>query len=217
MDYGEVTAEMAMLLAFILFGIVLSSILPLAPLVPSLALAALVIVVIRPLVVWFVLRRAHISLAAQAFIGWFGPRGLSALLLALLVVEANLPAGEVLLAITGLVVLVSVVAHGITATPLSAWYGRYVARARETKPEERESTVAGLFAEEASAAPRISPEELARQLAGPEPPIVLDVRARAAYEDSNGQIPGSQRVLPDHVDDWIMRHQPTRPVVTYCT
>jgi NhaP-type Na+/H+ or K+/H+ antiporter len=217
MDYGEVTAEMAMLLAFILLGIVLSSLLPLAPLVPSLALAALVIVVIRPLAVWFVLRRARISLAAQAFIGWFGPRGLSALLLALLVVGANLPLGNRLLAITGLVVLVSVVAHGITATPLSAWYGRYVARARQTKPEERESTAAGLFAEEASDAPRITPEALAQRLAGPEPPIVLDVRARAAYEDATGQIPGSVRVLPDHVGDWITRHKPTRPVVTYCT
>ncbi|HLV98193.1 MAG TPA: cation:proton antiporter [Ktedonobacterales bacterium] len=217
MDYGEVTAEMAMLLAFILFGIVLSSLLPLAPLVPSLALAALVILVIRPLTVWLVLRRARISLFAQGFIGWFGPRGLSALLLALLVVMADLPLGDHLLAITGVVVLVSVVAHGVTATPLSAWYGRRVARARQTEPEERVGTVGGLFEGEATEIPRIAPEELARQLAGPEPPIVLDVRARAAYEDSNGQIPGSVRVLPDHVTDWAARHQPGRAVVAYCT
>jgi sodium/hydrogen antiporter len=217
MDYGEVTAEMAMLLAFILFGVVLSSLLPEAPLVPSLALAGLIILVIRPLVVGLVLRRARISLAAKAFIGWFGPRGLSALLLALLVVEADLPEGKVLLAITGMVVLVSVIAHGVTATPLSAWYGRHVARSIQTEPEEREGTIAGLFEEEASDVPRIAPEELAQQLASAQPPIVLDVRARAAYEGATGQIPGSMRVLPDHVGDWAAQHKPGRPVVAYCT
>ncbi len=217
MEYGEVTAEMAMLLAFILFGVVLSSLLPLAPIVPSLLLAALVILVIRPLVVGVVLRRAKMSAAARAFIGWFGPRGLSALLLALLVVEADLPLGNELLAITGVVVLVSVVAHGISATPLASWYGRHVAQATRTRPEERESTAAGLFQDEARDIPRISPEELAQQLAGPNPPIVLDVRARAAYEGAMGQIPGSVRVLPDHVAEWAEQQPPNRPVVAYCT
>jgi NhaP-type Na+/H+ or K+/H+ antiporter len=217
MDYGEVTAEMAMLLAFILFGIVLSSLLPLAPLLPALALAALVILVIRPLVVLVVFQRGKISWAARAFIGWFGPRGLSALLLALLVVEADLPRGEALLAIVGVVVLVSVIAHGVTATPLSAWYGRLVARAFLTKPEERTGTAAGLFEGEASDVLRVSPEDLARQLAGPEPPLVLDVRSRASYEGASGQIPGSVRVLPDHVGEWAEQHSPGRPVVAYCT
>ncbi len=217
MDYGEVTAEMAMLLAFILFGVVLSALLPLAPLLPSLALAGIVILAVRPLAVWLALRRARISQAARAFIGWFGPRGLSALLLALLVVQADLPRGELLLAIVGVVVLVSVVAHGVSATPLSAWYGRSVARATPTMPEERVGTAAGLFEGEASDIPRITPEELARQLAAPEPPIVLDVRARAAYDEATGQIPQSVRVLPDHVGDWAAQHQPRRPVVAYCT
>jgi NhaP-type Na+/H+ or K+/H+ antiporter len=217
MEYGEVTAEMAMLLAFILFGVVLSSLLPLAPIVPSLLLAALVILVVRPLVVGVVLRRARMSMAARAFIGWFGPRGLSALLLALLVVQADVPLGNELLAITGVVVLVSVVAHGISATPLASWYGRHVAQSVQTRPEERESTVAGLFQGEASEVPRVTPEELAQQLAGPNPPLVLDVRARAAYEGATGQIPGSVRVLPDRVAEWAEQQPPNRPVVAYCT
>jgi NhaP-type Na+/H+ or K+/H+ antiporter len=217
MDYGEVTAEMAMLLAFILFGIVLSALLRLAPLLPSLALAAVTIGLVRPLAVGLVLRRATMSRAARGFIGWFGPRGLSALLLGLLAVEANRPEGERLLAITGVVVLVSVVAHGVSATPLAAWYGRQVERARQTPPEEREGTAAGLFAGEAAEVPRVTPEELARQLAGPRPPIVLDVRARAAYDEDDGQIPGSVRVLPDQIGDWAAQHAPVRSIVAYCT
>src|SRR5579859_117827 len=216
MDYGEVTAEMAMLLAFILFGVVLSSLSHIAPLFPSLILAGLLIVVIRPLVMVLVLRRASVSLEARVFIGWFGPRGLSALLLALLVVEANLPEGEIILAITGVVVLVSVIAHGVTATPLSNWYGQRVAHAEQTRPEEREGTAAGLFEKEVGAIPRVTPEELAEQLVGSRPPVILDVRARAAYEQDDGQIPGSVRVLPDHVGDWAARVTPSRPVVAYC-
>jgi NhaP-type Na+/H+ or K+/H+ antiporter len=217
MEYGEVSAEMAMLLAFILFGIVLSALLPAALLLPSLVLAGVLLLLIRPLAVWLTLRRARMSRAARAFIGWFGPRGLSALLLALLVVEAGLPQGQILLATAGVVVLISVIAHGVTATPLSNWYARRVERARQTFPEEREGAAAGLFAGEASEVPRVTPEELAAQLAGARPPAILDVRARAAYEEDNEQIPGSVRVLPDQLGNWIAQHAPVRPVVTYCT
>ena len=63
-------------------------------------------------------------------------------------------------------VVVSVLAHGTLATPLSAWQGRRVARA---------------------------------QLAGPQPPMVLDSRSRAHYKDGDGQVPSSIRVLPDQV------------------
>ena len=72
-----------------------------------------------------------------AFLGWFGPRGLNSLLFALLVVQAGLPQAEQLLAVVGAVVIVSVIAHGASATPLSAWYARRMAR--QTYPEEREA------------------------------------------------------------------------------
>jgi len=48
----------------------------------------------------------------RLLIAWFGPRGLSSLLLVLLPVFAGLPGGEQLFAICSLVVLVSVVLHG---------------------------------------------------------------------------------------------------------
>ncbi|HEX2741029.1 MAG TPA: cation:proton antiporter, partial [Rubrobacter sp.] len=76
LDYGETTSEMAMLLSFILFGVVLSDLFSEVPLIPTLALAAIVIFVARPLAIGIVLRKAAVSNAARAFIGWFGPRGL---------------------------------------------------------------------------------------------------------------------------------------------
>ena len=68
LEYGEVTSEMAMLLAFVLFGVVLSGILSTVEIVPTLVLAALVVFAIRPSVLGLVLARARMSWEAHAFI-----------------------------------------------------------------------------------------------------------------------------------------------------
>jgi NhaP-type Na+/H+ or K+/H+ antiporter len=226
MDYGEVSAEMAMLLAFILFGAVLGPLFGTIPFGLAVALGIVVMVVVRPAAMGLVLARAQMSWIGRAFIAWFGPRGLSALLLALLVVEANVPGATRLLAVTGVVVLVSVLVHGVTATPAARWYGEQVARATQTPAEEREGDAAGLFRGEATDASRISPEELHALLAGPRPPMVLDVRARGHYAAADGQIPGTVRVLPDQVGDWARdwtaqagpaATAKDRLVVAYCT
>ena len=143
LEYGEVTAEMAMLLAFVLFGALLSSLAGSIPLVPALLFALVVLFVARPVAIGLVLRRTVVSKRARTFIGWFGPRGLASLLFGLLVVLQGVPGAERLLAITGIVVITSVILHGVSATPLIAAYGR--AMAKETLPEEREATATGLF------------------------------------------------------------------------
>ncbi|MDQ3891677.1 MAG: cation:proton antiporter, partial [Actinomycetota bacterium] len=56
LDYGETTSEMAMLFAFILFGVVVSGLFVEVPLAPALLLALVVIFVARPLAIWVVLR-----------------------------------------------------------------------------------------------------------------------------------------------------------------
>lgn len=215
LDYGETTAEMAMLLAFILFGALLSTLVGTVPLGATLLLAAIVILVARPLAINLVLLPAKISGRARLFVGWFGPRGLASLLFGLLLIHEQVPDAEYLLAITGLVVFVSVLAHGSTATPLSAWYGRKVEE--ETLAEERESTPGGLFGQQIEGIPRITPAELAARLAEPDPPTVLDVRTRSQFHLDERQIPGSIRVLPDHVTEWADDHPEHHPVVTYCT
>lgn len=215
LEYGEVTAEMAMLLAFVLFGAVLSTLLVTVPILPALALAVIVIGLVRPLGLGLVLRRARMSNTARSFIGWFGPRGLSSLLLALLAVQAGVAGAEYLMALTGAVVLVSVVLHGASATPLSAWYGRRVAQ--QTLEEEREASVIGLFRESPGQAPRITPPDLAALLAGDAPPTVLDVRSRSQYDQSDAQIPGSVRVLADDVAEWAADEDRARAIVAYCT
>jgi sodium/hydrogen antiporter len=70
------------------------------------------------------------------FIGWFGPRGLASVIFALLAFDTldAADANRVLAAVT-LTVVLSVVAHGITASPLAARYGAAVAAFRPHRPE----------------------------------------------------------------------------------
>ena len=223
LDFGETMSEMAMLLSFILFGVVISDLFLDVPLVPSLVLAVVVIFVARPVAIWLVLRGAAVSNAARLFIGWFGPRGLNSLLLALLVIQNGVAGGEFLLAVVGVVVTVSVVFHGASATPLSALYGRAVERA--TLEEEREGGAGGLFEGAATGTPRVSPDELAAALEGDEAPLVLDVRTRSQYEEDRRLVPGAVRVRPDEVEEWARRWQDEHKggqvegqrIVAYCT
>ncbi|MGH3147778.1 MAG: cation:proton antiporter [Rubrobacter sp.] len=221
LDYGETTSEMAMLLSFILFGVVLSDLFAEVPLVPALALAAIVIFVARPLAIGLVLRNAAVSNAARAFIGWFGPRGLNSLLLALLVVEAGVANSEFLLGVVGVVVTVSVVAHGASATPLSRRYGEAVMR--ETHQEERENA-GGIFEGDASESIRITPERLYKMLGEQNPPLVLDVRTRSQFDQDHTRVPGAFRVAPDQVEAWVREREEAygsqvegQRIVAYCT
>ncbi len=215
LEYGEITSEMAMLFAFVLFGAALSSILGEANVGLSLALAALVIFGIRPTVLGAVLSRATMSWQARAFISWFGPRGLNSLLLALLVVHAGIAGSEVLLATVGIVVLASIAIHGASAGPIAKRYEQKVAE--EVLDEERESTAAGLFTPHDTGVPIVTPERLDALLREPEPPIVLDVRSRASYVADDAQIPGSVRVPADLVAEWALTQSKERKIVAYCT
>lgn len=215
LDYGETTSEMAMLLAFVLFGVVLSSMIHTVELWQTVVLAALVVFVLRPSVFTLFLAKAKLSWEARLFLSWFGPRGLNSLLLALLVVQANIPGAEFLLATVGVVVIASVTIHGASATPFAVWYGRKADK--ETLAEERESTVVGLFDESKDEMTRYSPQELDELLAEPNPPIILDVRSRSAFDHDKARIPGDVRVLPDQVIEWAKGQSKDRLVIAYCT
>ena len=219
LEYGDATSEMIMLFAFILFGAVLSGLVGTVPLAAALALAALTLFVARPAAVAIVLRHAAISRSARAFIAWFGPRGLASLLLALLVVQAKLPGAVALLAVAGVVVTVSVVLHGVSATPLTGLYAARVAR--ETLAEERMSSAADLLrsgtVRTTAGPPMVEARDLLPWRATDELPLILDVRSRSSYEKDPVGIPGDVRVPPDEVETWAAPHPRDRAIVAYCT
>lgn len=215
LEYGEVSAEMAMLLSFILFGAVLSALVGWVALVHTLGFAAVVILVARPVSCGLVLRRARISRTARAFLAWFGPRGLNSLLFALLVVRDGVRDAERLVALVGVVVMVSVVVHGSSASPLSALYARRVRN--ETLEEEWEPSAEELFRRSEDEVARVSPRELADMLGTPPGRVVLDVHSRSEYDKDEEQVPGSFRVTGDEVTTWAEGQDKKQLIVLYCT
>ena len=218
LEYGDATSEMIMLFTFILFGAVLTTLVGTVPLTATLVFAAVTLFLARPAAIAVVLRRAVLSPMARGFIAWFGPRGLSSLLLALLAVSAGLPGAETVLALAGVVVTVSVVLHGISATPLTAWYAKCVAE--QTLDEERVSTASEMLrsgAIKVDDIPMLDGPELVKRLASPDPPVVLDVRSRSSFEKDPEGIPGDVRIPPDQVESWAAKRPRGRPIVAYCT
>lgn len=217
LEFGEAAAEMAMLLAFVMFGIVVSDAIGLLTVWQGAALAVITIVIARPLALGILLslRGVAVSRHARAFIAWFGPRGLNSLLFALLVVLSDVPGSALLFAATGVVVMASVLAHGVSATPLTAWYARKLAAA--TLAEEREDLASGLFATHTDDVERISVDELHDLLESDDPPLLLDVRSRSQYQRDAGTIPGSVRVMLDDLPEWEATQRRKRLAVLYCT
>ncbi len=101
------------------------------------AFAALSLTLIRMGPVAIALTGTGLSRASIAFIGWFGPRGLASIILALVVVdeEPGLPGLDLVLAATSVTVLASVFLHGITARPLSRAYARSIEHLPPEAPE----------------------------------------------------------------------------------
>jgi NhaP-type Na+/H+ or K+/H+ antiporter len=111
LEYGGVTAEMMLLFTFVLFGtsLIWSGF---TVITGTTLLFAALIILIRPPVYLLSLYRSKVDKRGQLLIAWFGPRGLSSLLLILLPVFAGIPGTERTFAICCLVVLISVVLHG---------------------------------------------------------------------------------------------------------
>jgi NhaP-type Na+/H+ or K+/H+ antiporter len=122
--FVEETGTLASLLVWLLFGVI--------AVVPALqdltwqtvAYAAASLTVIRMLPVAVALLGSRLGRATVAFVGWFGPRGLASVVFGLLALEAlGEPAAKPVITVITFTVLLSVIAHGLTAEPLARRYG----------------------------------------------------------------------------------------------
>lgn len=100
------------------------------------AFALLALTVVRMVPVAVSLAGAGLDRSTVAFIGWFGPRGLASVVFGLVAVDTLAPAeAKVVLAAVTVTVALSVLLHGVTASPLAARYGKAVARLHRERPE----------------------------------------------------------------------------------
>ncbi|MGF0175959.1 cation:proton antiporter [Streptomyces sp. Marseille-Q5077] len=102
--------------------------------------AVLSLTVIRLLPVALSLAGSGLRLPTVAYIGWFGPRGLASVVLALLVVEEHVPGVELLGRVVAITVGLSVLLHGVSAVSLAERYGRWHEKAASASRDLREGT-----------------------------------------------------------------------------
>jgi sodium/hydrogen antiporter len=123
MDFAETEGQFLNLTVFFLLGIIIAGLIPYVTW-QIVLYAILSLTVIRILPVALSLLKTKVSMDSVLFMGWFGPRGLASIVLALIALEelGSFPGQNTFILAVFITVLFSVVAHGITALPLSALY-----------------------------------------------------------------------------------------------
>jgi NhaP-type Na+/H+ or K+/H+ antiporter len=87
--------------------------------------AILALTVVRMAPVALALAGAGFDRATVGFIGWFGPRGLASVVFGLIAVDSLAPKeADLVLGAVTVTVTLSVIAHGVTGSPLVQRYGR---------------------------------------------------------------------------------------------
>jgi sodium/hydrogen antiporter len=202
LDYGEASAEMFLLLTFVAFGAGLIWT-GLGQVNGRTLLFAAVALLARTAVLLPVLRLIRLDPGACRIIAWFGPRGLSSLLLVLLPVFEGVPGSDRLFAITCLVVLLSVVLHGSGIAWFLSSIGRTAAPAAggagsEGRPEPRRPVgTAALPAASEPPPERITIAEMLSLQSAGDPVVLLDVRTERSYRESAKMARGASRFPPD--------------------
>jgi sodium/hydrogen antiporter len=102
----------------------------------AVGIVAFTLLVARPVAVFVSLAGSRqVDATEKAFMAWFGPKGVATMAFALLVLGSEAPEGERIANIAALVVLVSIIAHGLTDQPGSEAIGRHAEREKEVTHE----------------------------------------------------------------------------------
>ena len=108
----------------------------------AIAYAVLSLTVVRLVPVAIALAGVHFRPSTVLFIGWFGPRGLASIVFLIVGLEglqqAGVDPGPLGAAVAWTVVL-SVIAHGLSAGPIAARYGRRTAGLPPDAPEHEDA------------------------------------------------------------------------------
>jgi sodium/hydrogen antiporter len=90
----------------------------------AVAVVAITLLVARTAAVWIALAGTGVGRDEKAFMAWFGPKGVATMTFSLLVLSEGIQQGERIFNLAALVVLCSIVLHGVTDTPGAEWLAR---------------------------------------------------------------------------------------------
>jgi NhaP-type Na+/H+ or K+/H+ antiporter len=135
-EFSEAWGELLTFGVFYIFGMLAAEdAVSLAPVM--VVYAALSLTVVRMAPVAIALIGSRLKPASVAFMGWFGPRGLASVVLGFVFLKQHtqLPGEPVIMAALVTTVMLSIVAHGISAVPGVRWYARRTKAMAPDAPE----------------------------------------------------------------------------------
>jgi NhaP-type Na+/H+ or K+/H+ antiporter len=200
-EYGGVTAEMLLLFTFVIFG---SSLIwtGFSEVNTRTIIFVIIALLVRIPVYLLSLIGSRVDRRGRFVIAWFGPSGLSSLLLILLPIFAGVPGSDRLFRICALIVLISVVVHGTSPMLLARF-------CRQPEPEPLEPPVPEPVTEprslpvlesgEAVGTQTVTLDELERLQKSGNKVMILDVRTERSRDTSDSQADGSIRIVPENV------------------
>jgi cell volume regulation protein A len=112
-------AWLSQIVLFLMLGLLVTPSALMPMLLPSLAVAAVLILIARPAAVWLCLLPFRFSKRETLFIAWVGLRGAVPIYLAIIPVLAGAPGGAMFFSIAFIVVMVSLTVQGWTIAPLA--------------------------------------------------------------------------------------------------
>ncbi|MGW8144123.1 MAG: cation:proton antiporter [Anaerolineales bacterium] len=138
-EFSEVWGQLLNYFVFFIFGMMAIRLLPQFD-GATLIFAVLSLTIVRMLPVAVAMIRTRLRPASVLFMGWFGPRGLASIVLGLIFLEQEVELGfeTTIVRAVGATVLISILAHGMSALPGIRWYSRRIEGLDETAPELQE-------------------------------------------------------------------------------
>jgi NhaP-type Na+/H+ and K+/H+ antiporter len=90
------------------------------------AFIAFALLLARPVAITLSFVRVHLARPHQAFIAWFGPKGVAGILFAELVLNSDVGHADAIFETAAYVILASIVIHGLTDTVGARWIERRI-------------------------------------------------------------------------------------------
>jgi NhaP-type Na+/H+ or K+/H+ antiporter len=128
-DFAESASTIFQVLTFFVFGALIVTT-GFHDSVPALVVyVAFAILIARPVAVLGSFLGTRISRAERWFMAWFGPKGVASMLFALLVLKSTVADRSLVFDVASIVIVASIVVHGLTDTVGATWVGDRVAEA----------------------------------------------------------------------------------------
>jgi NhaP-type Na+/H+ or K+/H+ antiporter len=123
-EFAENASAILQVLTFFVFGalIVATGFHHSVP--PLVVFVLFALLIARPAAVLLSFLRTGIPRSEKLFMAWFGPKGVASMLFALFVLKSGVDNGSLIFDIASIVIIASIVAHGLTDTVGARWLAR---------------------------------------------------------------------------------------------